>query len=231
MIFLTNLLMNIVELGMPYLKLRLKLYQEDKKIKKAKDEGQAVRENLYQVEIESKLDPYESPLDDYMEMVISFGYVALFGSSLPLLPLLALVEIVLEIRVDAWKICTLTKRSHPYRSETIGVWRTIILAVAYAGAFTNSGIIFITLDMLTDKQMKILGFIALEHLMIVGMHLINVAVPDDPKMVTDGLVWSQRVAEEKEKKWKTDVREAEVSMSKGGEEFMITENDIKYNLD
>ena len=88
--------MNAVELGLPWLKIKRKLQVEQKKIDKLKETDPNIRDFMYQVEMESKLEVYESPLDDYMEMVIQFGYVALFGASLPFIATLAFIEILLE---------------------------------------------------------------------------------------------------------------------------------------
>lgn len=230
-IFLTNMAMNTVELGMPWLKMKLKLRQETKKVRKARENDSSLREHVYPVEYESKLQSYESPLDDYMEMVIQFGYVSLFGAALPILPVLALIELMLEIRVDAWKICNLTKRAPPNRSENIGVWRSIIITVAYAGAITNSGIIFITIGFFkSEPYTQVLGFLTLEHLMIFGMYLIAIIIPDIPTVVTNGLNWGSRVVEEKALVWKANQRiSAEYSSSFGYERFLIHEKDISYH--
>ena len=229
MIILTNLVMNGVELGLPWLKIKRKIQQEQKKIEKLKETDPTIRDFMYKVEEESKLEGYESPLDDYMEMVIQFGYVALFGASLPFVATLAFIEILLEIRVDAWKLSKLTRRPNPQRAADIGVWRSIILSVAYAGAFTNSGIIFFSMNLFEKPENNLLGFLLMEHAMIIGMYLINIIIPDLPDIVKDGKAWSERIANEKllegiinEKK------KAEFSASKGTEPFWLKLRDIRY---
>lgn len=229
MIFFTNLLMNLVELGLPWFTIYRKLRAEKKKIREAKKSDDKIREFMYPVEKESKLGEYESPLDDYMEMVIQFGYVALFGASLPIISFLALIEIILEIRVDAWKLSYLTKRPSPARSENIGVWRSILIIVTYAGAFTNSGIIFITMNLYEDNFQKILGFLIIEHVMLFGMKFIEIIIPDVPSVVSDGKMWSDRISTEimlegiaNEKK------QAEFNISKGTEPFWLEPKDIHY---
>ena len=232
-IFVTNLFLNVFELSMPWLKIKMKIRAEDKKIKEAMEKDKTIREVLYEVEQESKLETYESPLDDYMEMAIQYGYVALFGASVPYLPLLALIEILLEIRVDAWKLCLLTKRPDPNRSEDIGVWKHILIAIAYAGALSNAGIIFITSGIFDSHSLfdKILGFITLEHFLLLGMYLINIIIPDFPIIVTNGLNWSKRIAEEKKLNWKVGLNiKAEFNTSRGDEKFLLHLEDFNYQL-
>lgn len=48
---------------------------------------------------ELKADP-ASMEDNYLEMVLQFGYLAMFGSVFPLAPLLAMLNNVWEIRLD-----------------------------------------------------------------------------------------------------------------------------------
>lgn len=42
--------------------------------------------------------------DDYIEMIIQYGYVTLFVVAFPLVPLLAFVSDYVEIRLDAFKV-------------------------------------------------------------------------------------------------------------------------------
>lgn len=76
-----------------------------------------------------------------MEMVLQYGYVVLFCAAFPLTPLLALIELIIEIKVDAWKLCKLTLRPRPYRAEDIGVWRSVVLTISFIAAFTNAALI------------------------------------------------------------------------------------------
>lgn len=43
--------------------------------------------------------------DDYTMSLIQFGYVALFSAAFPLAPLLAMINNLVQTRVDAYKIC------------------------------------------------------------------------------------------------------------------------------
>uniref|UniRef100_A0A8D2BK97 Anoctamin n=1 Tax=Sus scrofa TaxID=9823 RepID=A0A8D2BK97_PIG len=63
---------------------------------------------------------------EYLEMIIQFGFVTLFVASFPLAPLLALVNNILEIRVDAWKLTTQYRRMVPEKAQDIGAWQPIM---------------------------------------------------------------------------------------------------------
>ena len=75
------------------------------------------------MEVEGSTPQYEGTLDDYLEMFIQFGYVTLFryrtvqyttvqfgyvtlfSSAYPLAGLCALLNNMIEIRSDAFKLC------------------------------------------------------------------------------------------------------------------------------
>ncbi|KAF7246441.1 Anoctamin-6 [Varanus komodoensis] len=85
---------------------------------------------------------------EYLEMVIQFGFVTLFVASFPLAPLLALINNLLEIRVDAWKITTQFRRMVPRKAQDIGAWQPIMQGIAILAVVTNAMIIAFTSDMI-----------------------------------------------------------------------------------
>ncbi|XP_064140428.1 anoctamin-6 isoform X4 [Loxodonta africana] len=85
---------------------------------------------------------------EYLEMIIQFGFVTLFVASFPLAPLLALVNNILEIRVDAWKMTTQYRRMVPEKAQDIGAWQPIMQGIAILAVVTNAMIIAFTSDMI-----------------------------------------------------------------------------------
>ncbi|KAM7367087.1 hypothetical protein PAMP_015011 [Pampus punctatissimus] len=85
---------------------------------------------------------------EYLEMVIQFGFVTLFVASFPLAPVLALVNNLFEIRVDAWKITTQFRRIMPEKAQDIGAWQPILQGVAILAVATNAMIIAFTSDLI-----------------------------------------------------------------------------------
>ena len=66
---------------------------------------------------------YEDTFDDFLEMFIQFGYVILFSSAFPLAALCALLNNIVEIRSDAFKLCMHHQRPFAKRVESIGIWQ------------------------------------------------------------------------------------------------------------
>lgn len=199
-IFFMNVALNLMELGWPYADYWIRGKMEDWKVQRLRSEcpAKAFRSILSPTEKQVQLDPYETPMEDYMEMVCQYGYIVLFSSVFPVVALLALGEILIEIRVDAWKLCQLNRRPFPYRTESIGIWHTIILMVSYVGIATNSALIVF------DSQHPILllpfgpwlNFLVLEHLFLALKYLIPFLAPSEPTVVRLGRIWQDRIASE-----------------------------------
>lgn len=134
------ILNNIQEVLIPWLK---NLYARHFK-SKASDKGLPRWEQDYNLQPLSKLGLFY----EYLEMVIQFGFVTLFVASFPLAPVLALVNNIFEIRVDAWKITTQFRRMVPEKASTIGAWQPILQGVAILAVATNAMIIAFTSDMI-----------------------------------------------------------------------------------
>ena len=194
-IFITNFLLNLVEIFTPMLLTKYKTWSEKRAIEKKYHEERVVSEE----EWESKLSKYDTPLSDYMEVVILYGYVILFGSSFAFTPFLFLVLVAVEIRVDAWKLCNLTQRPYPEATNSIGAWLSIIQIMSIVGAITNVGIIVFTTNAfdLDEDNDKWILFIILEHCLLFFKIVISTLIPDVPEVVGNGLVWSKRIIDEK----------------------------------
>lgn len=193
-IYTTNFFLNLLELGLPYVMAKMKMRSEKKKLIA---EGRDF--NMTPEEKEAKQSEYEAPLDDYMEVVISYGYFVLFGIAFPFSPLIALVLMVIELRVDAWKMCNLTMRPFPDKSEGIGVWMNILQIIAIIGCGVTTGIVIFTtntFDFLDDTWKWIL-FIVVEHGLIVLKLVASSYIPDVPLKVTQGIEWGERIVNEK----------------------------------
>ncbi|XP_076863653.1 anoctamin-5 isoform X2 [Brachyhypopomus gauderio] len=85
---------------------------------------------------------------EYLEMVIQFGFITLFVASFPLAPLLALMNNILEVRVDAWKLTTQFRRPVAAKAHSIGAWDEILNMVAIFSVVTNAFIVAFTSDMI-----------------------------------------------------------------------------------
>ena len=65
---------------------------------------------------------FQSTYDDFMEIWLQFGHVFLFSSVYPLAGFFALLNNFMELRMDAYKLCTLMRKPTPRGVRDIGAW-------------------------------------------------------------------------------------------------------------
>jgi len=94
-------------------------------------------------EIQTHMVNYEDKgtFDDFNEMAIQYGYIALFSPCFPLAPFFALLNNVFEIRGDAWKLCKGYQRPTAAEREDIGSWFTVLNFIGFVAVMTNATMI------------------------------------------------------------------------------------------
>ncbi|XP_061773248.1 anoctamin-3 [Nerophis ophidion] len=140
---------NFMELGYPL----LQNWWSRRKIKKgggAGGGGQNVesKNQLPQWDKDWNLQPMNTHglVDEYLEMVLQFGFTTIFVAAFPLAPLLALLNNIIEIRLDAYKFVTQWRRPMPARATDIGIWHGILEGIGVLAVITNAFVIAITSD-------------------------------------------------------------------------------------
>ncbi|XP_068163470.1 anoctamin-1-like isoform X2 [Antennarius striatus] len=133
---------NIFEIGIPKLK---------KLVRAIKDKGSTEEERKeerppQQWKLDYALAPFEGLTPEYMEMIIQFGFVSLFVASFPLAPVFALLNNVIEIRLDAKKFVTELRRPVAVRAKDIGIWYNILSGMGKFSVIINAFVISFTSD-------------------------------------------------------------------------------------
>ncbi|XP_065094795.1 anoctamin-1 [Ochlerotatus camptorhynchus] len=83
---------------------------------------------------------------EYLEMVLQYGFVTIFVAAFPLAPLFALLNNILEMRLDAKKLLTFYRRPVSQRVRDIGIWYRILDSIGKLSVITNGFIIAFTSD-------------------------------------------------------------------------------------
>ncbi|XP_013873906.1 anoctamin-2b isoform X2 [Austrofundulus limnaeus] len=133
---------NIFEIGIPKLKKLIRALKEKKSTSKESDEERPPQ----QWNQDYALVPFEGLTPEYMEMIIQFGFVSLFVASFPLAPLFALLNNVIEIRLDAKKLVTELRRPVAARAKDIGIWYNILSGMGKLSVIINAFVISFTSD-------------------------------------------------------------------------------------
>ncbi|RXN03041.1 anoctamin-9-like protein [Labeo rohita] len=80
------------------------------------------------------------------EIVIQFSFTTIFVAAFPLAPLLALLNNIIEIRLDAIKMVSLERRLVPTKANDIGVWTDVLEAIGVLAVIANGLVIGISSD-------------------------------------------------------------------------------------
>ncbi|GLV36888.1 uncharacterized protein CBL_02277 [Carabus blaptoides fortunei] len=92
--------------------------------------------------------------DEYLEMILQYGFVTLFVAAFPLAPLCALLNNIVEIRLDAYKMVTQARRPLAERVEDIGAWFGILRVITYTAVVSNAFVIAYTSDFIPRMVYK-----------------------------------------------------------------------------
>jgi len=127
-LFLTAIVVqNTLEVGVPFLKEWIA----------KKREGPDAEEKS-EAEIQMDKERYSSTIDDMSEMVVQFGYVTLFVMAFPLIPLLAIINNIFELKVDATNLVMSSQRPDPNGSDGLGTWNSVLGLFSIMSVATNA---------------------------------------------------------------------------------------------
>ncbi|XP_073997753.1 anoctamin-4-like isoform X3 [Rhodnius prolixus] len=141
---------NFVELGYPAV-LNWWRKRSHRSLTKDRSREYTRWEKDYQLQDPGRLALFE----EYLEMVLQYGFVTLFVAAFPLAPLFALLNNIWEIRLDAFKMVAQSRRPLAERVEDIGAWYGILQGVTYCAVVSNAFVIAYTSDYIPRMVYKL----------------------------------------------------------------------------
>ncbi|XP_067675844.1 anoctamin-4-like isoform X3 [Haliotis asinina] len=127
--------------------------------------------------------------DEYLEMVIQYGFVTIFVAAFPLAPLFALLNNIIEVRLDAYKFVTQWRRPLAARAQDIGVWFGILRGISTVAVASNACIIAFTSEFIPklvyrfgyNNNGSLEGYIQFSLSTFTVSDYENSSLPADPK--------------------------------------------------
>jgi hypothetical protein len=154
---------------------------------------------------EARLPVYKT-FGDYAEMMVQFGYVTFFSMAFPLAPGFALLNNLVEIRSDAFKLCNNTRRPIAQKASGIGVWFHALQLMSVLAVLTNLAHIGFTSDQfsqffpgVTDAE-KVVIIFAFEHAVLVVQSLVVAVSPREPGWVRRSIRREKFLSKERRRK-------------------------------
>ena len=176
------------QVGLPVFKAKMRAWSEEKEMKRKMletgDTGPIIE--MCEEEKQSKMEVYGGVFEEYQEMVIQFGYVTLFAAAFPLTAALALLNNLIEIRTDAYKLLHATQRPQYKSCADIGTWGYIldiittvsILTNCALVGFTSHGLFFYLPDL--NSVERVWATIMFEHALLVFKIILEMLLNEPP---------------------------------------------------
>ncbi|XP_020794308.1 anoctamin-7 isoform X2 [Boleophthalmus pectinirostris] len=139
---------NVQELLTP----KLKTWWHRRSFRKGKDEEK--KQEVPPWERDYQLLVCEGLFDEYLEMVLQFGFITVFVAACPLAPLFALINNWVEIRLDAHKFVTEYRRPVAEQAQDIGIWLQIMQLISHIAVVANAFLIAFTSSFLPRAYYK-----------------------------------------------------------------------------
>ncbi|KAL1007050.1 hypothetical protein UPYG_G00081230 [Umbra pygmaea] len=133
---------NLFEIIIPKIKKMIRRQRSDMNSQQQEDYNMT----LQRYEKDHFLGAFVGLTPEYMEMIIQFGMVTLFVASFPLAPLFALLNNIIEIRLDAKKFVTELRRPIAARAKDIGIWYNLLRGLSKVAVIVNAFVISFTSD-------------------------------------------------------------------------------------
>ena len=96
-----------------------------------------VAEKIIDEELEELEKDEVEQFDDYLEMIMTFGYITLFASAFPAGTTLTSIFIYLETKSDTFKFERTARRPFSKKAHDIGTWELALDILTVMSVFTN----------------------------------------------------------------------------------------------
>lgn len=146
-----------------------------------------IEEELAELELEEV-----ETFDDYLEMIMTFGYITLFASAFPLGTTITSLFIYLETKSDMFKFERTARRPFSKKCHDIGTWEIALDILTIMSVFTNIVLCCYASDqidyilpwlkgMKEDSSTNLLTIFGIEHVMVFLVGLLRVTLNTEPR--------------------------------------------------
>lgn len=134
---------------------------------------------------EVKRHQYTSTFVDSSDVFFQFAYINLFSIIVPVLSIASLIENLVKIRVDAYKLCYLLRRPHAEQAEDTGFWAETMELMVYVGIYMNAALVTMSFPDVQTYSLayRTIVFLAVSQLLVVYVMFIQYWIPSEPDYV------------------------------------------------
>jgi hypothetical protein len=145
------------------LEVRWTLYAEERALIKLKGEGAKVKRSFEEEQSKYKEFRMKDQIAAFNDLVITLGFVFIFGVVEPFFIPLCLLVFIVQLRATAFFLCTSCKRTIPRWMHGIGDWMDVLFLLRMIGMLFASFLIVMSGSMFRDAKLttKLSGFIVI----------------------------------------------------------------------
>ncbi|KAL4194479.1 hypothetical protein AMTRI_Chr05g59500 [Amborella trichopoda] len=206
-LIVSQVLENLVENSIPYLKYSCTKFRASRKRKheKGSSEGKPMLP-VTRVEKEYMKPTYSASIgdevedglfDDFLELALQFGMIMMFACAFPLAFSFAALNNITEIRTDALKLLAMLRRPVPRAASTIGAWLNIFQFLIMMSICTNCALLVCLYDQEGTWKIEpgLAAILIMEHILLLIKFGFSRVVPEEPAWVKANRVKHAQVQE------------------------------------
>jgi len=164
--------------------------------------------------------------DDYLEMIMTFGYITLFAAAFPFGTTITSLFIYLETKSDMFKFERTARRPLSRKAHNIGAWEYALDILTFGSVFTNIVLCCYASDQIDyvlpwlknlreDSATSIITVFGIEHVMICFVLLVRLCIYTEPRWLR---IFNERLMAR-------NARKQEKSSLKKRDTVMLDKND------
>eukprot|EP01083_Nonionella_stella_P045886 122964_1 len=203
-LFMTAIvLLNLVEVLVPNVPQWIRQYKEKRKNEEESDiewnnvqfTGGFSAVVIKDIELQMLQPKVPSTLDNVAEIVVLHGYVMVFAVILPIMPLLAYLNALFEIRIDIYNLIG-SQRPCPMGADGIGVWKAVLSIFNILSIFSNMALIAWVTELPEavfhlGESGKIIWYFTICISMLFATIAIRKAIPDQSAKIKKAMARQQ----------------------------------------
>ncbi|CAB9508405.1 Anoctamin-10 [Seminavis robusta] len=139
------------------------------------------------------LRPEHDSFPEYIAAVVQFAYVTCFSVVLPITPLICLINYLVCMRLDAYKVCKVRRRPLSEKTGGIGVWEHLLHIVVVIAVLTNCWLMgfthhqFLWIGEELGNVTVFLMVVGAEHALLLVKYVMHATCSTLPKSVKDDM--------------------------------------------
>ncbi|KAI4355543.1 hypothetical protein L6164_004304 [Bauhinia variegata] len=193
-LLLSEILENLLENSLPYLKYSYKKFRVRHKKKNEKGQPTGKIQFTSRVEKEYLKPSYTASIgkeledglfDDFLELALQFGMIMMFACAFPPAFAFAAVNNLMEIRTDALKLLVILRRPVPRAAATVGAWLNIFQFLTVMSICTNCALLVWLYDQEGKWRIEpgLAAILIMEHVLLLIKFGFSRLVPEEPAWV------------------------------------------------